>query len=57
MNMVKTENIMVTTTNIKYRVFICEGCKRYYIKRFNKLIEVQYNQSGDKWTQTGVIID
>ena len=50
-HLIKTENKMVTKTGITYIVFICENCKKYYVKRFNFFYEVQHNEN--EWTQTG----
>jgi len=34
-NLEETDNIYTTDTDIKYKVFICVNCKRYYINRLN----------------------
>lgn len=41
----ETVNKMVTKSGITYKVFICVDCKKYYIKRFDNIIEVEHNMS------------
>ena len=51
-NLEKTEMILTTDTGIHYKIIICKNCKKYYIKRFNWIFEIEYNANG-KWFQTG----
>lgn len=48
-----TDNIIVSDTGIKYHVYICKECKRYYIKRLCWLFEVKYDYNKKQWVQTG----
>ena len=49
----KTDNVIVSDTAIKYHVYICQECKRYYIKRFCWLLEVKFDVKNQEWNQTG----
>ena len=44
-------NEFTTTTNIKYKVYICENCKKYYIKRLGKFLEVRFDHNNQRWEQ------
>jgi hypothetical protein len=39
--LVRTVNKMITETGKHYIIYICENCKKYYIKRGRGRIEVQ----------------
>lgn len=47
----KTDNKMTTDTGITYSIYICEDCKRYYIQRLWRYIEVVYDNINNKWYQ------
>lgn len=50
-NIVETENKF--EIDATYQVYMCENCKRYYIKRFMYLIEIEYNRIKSTWNTTG----
>jgi hypothetical protein len=45
----KTDNIIEIDTDKEYKVYICENCRRYYIKEHNKYVEVNYSQEYKCW--------
>jgi hypothetical protein len=47
----RTDNWFTTDTNISYNVYICENCKRYYVKRLGHFIEVAFDHDKLKWYQ------
>jgi hypothetical protein len=48
-------NYLIETVNKfdKYKVYICENCKRYYIKNFDMICEVEYNYKNKNWERKG----
>ena len=51
--LIETANKMTTNTGITYKVFICENCKKYYIKRFKNYLGVKFDHDKQCWEQTG----
>jgi len=50
-----TDNILTTKANeLKYRVYICENCKRYFIRRFYHLLEI--DPKAQQVLKDGVVI-
>ena len=44
-NLVETENFCERFG----KIFICENCKRYYVKSGNFIFEVEYDRNENRW--------
>lgn len=51
----ETNNTYVDVSGDNYIVYICINCKRYYIKRNDKLLEADFSFGSQEWYLTGRI--
>lgn len=51
-NLVKTDNKIKDFIGIEHPIYICENCKRYYVKGSLQYYEVQHDGEGN-WSNVG----